>query len=243
MVGFTTLPLVGQDASGNNVMLLTKENNTSILSANSEAIGTQQSNWPTTQVAALYQSGSDLLGVGYGIDARGGNQDLAWKYSGGNWTITPAGSLPPIRNEGVAYDGGKWIIATGQGVIASDFNYASPTATGGLSSTSATYTTLTKAPADSLNKGPVLVAASIGTTGTWTSDDWTKHNVGQATQLATGHMITTYTFPGASGSQVQYANAVPNGDTVPSSWHTVDAGEEGYYGLTGCPEYTITWTT
>ena len=76
--------------------------------------------------------------------------------------------------------------------------------------------------------GSLTVSSSLTTVGSWLSSTGWIHSPGPVTYLPTGHLETTYTFPGYSGlnAQVQYATTVSSGDS---------------YGLMGSPQISVTW--
>lgn len=219
-------PVMGLDGSGNDIMILLGPDNLIEASGNSSSFN-QPADWQSVSVDALFTSALGTIGFGSGVTATGTTTPLMWSLKSGSWTIGSATNLANIRNVGAVDFNSAWYVTNGTSVQTTDAVFATSPA-GGLASDPAT-SVVKSANIDQLSKNSAtVVGASQSYIGTWTSSDsWATQHVGPATLVPTGHLDTTYTFPGYSGSnaQVQYAN--------------VDAETEGF-GLLGGPQLSVT---
>lgn len=206
-----SLPTYGLDANGDPMTLYVDENQQTIASNNSQSMGTRNTAWQITQVQSIKKAtNNDIVGIGYGVNQSGTSINLVWKFTNGQWIIGDAQFVGnwAVRESGLTHNGTKYALATGEGIFTSNFNYTAPSPSGGLSTTPQNYGQIIY-PVDSLDSnGSTIVGTSMSVTGTWTgnnvsgSDGWT-HNVGEVVPLKTGHLKTSYTFPGYAGSNAQ----------------------------------------
>lgn len=247
-MNFTGNPIVGLDATGRAVnLILDSSGNTNVaayvdtVGGNNSAAGpTQATAWSVMEINAIKNSSTGLVGFGYGSDNISNMQNIVWINQGSGWSIAASG-LQNVRSIGIAIDGSNFIVADSTNINVSALNLSS--STGGFISIPPTYTK-TPAAADSVVKGPVAIAASLSSTGVWIGPNWT-HQVGLSVPTQTGHYSTSYTFPGASGSDLQYqmVTAIPAGDAPPTTWGNESTASEGYYGLIGSPSFKVDWYT
>lgn len=220
-------PVVGLDGSGNSIMLLLDPDNNIVASGNTSSFN-QPADWQSLEVNALFSSSLGVIGFGNGVTAAGTTTPLIWSFINGAWVIGSATNLSNIRNVGAVDFNGAWYVANGGSVQSTDAVLTASAPAGGLAS-NPTTTNVKTANIDQLSKtSSTVVGASQAYIGTWTSSDgWAAQHVGPATLVPTGHLDTTYTFPGYSGgnAQVQYANRV--------------AGDEAF-GLLGNPQLSVT---
>ena len=226
MTAFTGIPIVGQDGSGNNIMLaITSDGKTQ--STNNSTSANSNKFWGNTSISALFKSTSnEVVALGTGIDPSGNSVPLIWKRDADGWTngrFNP-GSIRPV---GVTKNS-TWFFAQGTYIINSSLDNPAPAPAGGLSDTTIS-STVVGGYGDGLDTmGSLTVSSSLTTVGSWLSSTGWIHSPGPVTYLPTGHLETTYTFPGYSGlnAQVQYATTVSSGDS---------------YGLMGSPQISVTW--
>jgi hypothetical protein len=226
-MAYTGLPIVGLDAAGNNVMMVTNSSGSTFMAAGS-ATTNFSINWSNTSVHTLYKNASgEILALGTGVSPSGVTTPLAWKYSNSQWTVCKT-SLHNTNPDAINFES-IWLVADGTGVMSSDFNVPAPGPAGGLSDSLAILTVLASGGMDNLNKGSTVVASSRSTIGTWTKSNGWTHNVGPVSYVPTGHLKTTYTFPGYAGAnaQVQYAANTRDGYS---------------HGLVGSPQISVTWS-
>jgi hypothetical protein len=241
---FTGIPVVGLDASGNPLMVITNTDGNSVATANANAVGlgspapvtpalpgespTPSASWGKVEITSLFANSSgDIIGLGLGSDQSGTTNNLVWTRTSDGWKIGLSGLTSQVRPTGLEYNS-SWLVADGTKIISSNFAMATATPAGGFAASLPTVSNVAVIPVDSLNNnGSTIVATSINTVGSWTSGNAWAHSPGPVTQIPTGHLQTTYTFPGYSGAnaQVQYATA----------------GNIDSYGLMGSPQISVTW--
>lgn len=273
MVMFTgMIPTVGQVYGKPVNLVLSAENQRTIVSTNVQSIGTSGTagdpqkvdepiTWPTLEVKTIYSDGTSVVAIGNGVDSNNTNKKIAWNNKSGSWVIgqTPLESIRPV---GVEDNAGYFLFAAGesQAVFQSNMAYFStPTPVGGFVDQFHNYQVVNSTGRiDSLsNNGTTTVGASLNTIGTWVTDaaiveggSW-SHEVGVAELVLTNNRGTSYTFPGAAGNtQIQRANAIPAGNSHPINWDIADSASQGYYGLMGTTgnnvgtgtHLTVTWT-
>lgn len=252
---FQCIPVVGQDANGDPINMVVDNGGNTNTSAYIDTVGGASTAtpstspqpslgtaWSVTHVQSIGRSSSGLVALGYGSDNTGQMTNIAWVYNGSTWNIGPSG-VGSVRSIGIAHDGTNYVVADSAAIKTSNFTFSSLPPAGGFASAPPTYTS-TPAQADSVVKGSVVVGASLSYNGTWVGPSWT-HEAGLPIQLKTGHYSTSYTFPGASGSDLQYqiVSATPNGNDPATSWNTGADTEQGYYGLIGGPTLKVEWPT
>lgn len=253
---FTSIPTVGKDANGTPVNLITNSSGQALVAANPSTIGTPSTAWQKTEVDTLVHTSAGTIGIGYGIDPNGLNQSLLWANTGGVWKIGPA-TLSHIRPNGITNNGSTWLIADGTNIYSTDFNLKASGPASQLAALAPIYTPQSNVaiPVDGLSTmSTITIGTSLNTVGSWTPNvsipNFYDHNVGESVPVATGHKKTSYTFPGysASNPQIQFANAVPLIDPTsgqelpPTAWNTTTGNEVGYFGVTGSPTITVSWT-
>lgn len=226
MATYSGSPVVGQDANGNTVMLLTMPTGEVSVTGNTNTYN-QNNDWQYVSVNQLAKSSAGVIAFGSGVDANGTTVPLTWAQDGAGWKISKV-DYAPNQTGGIEYYNSQWVVATGAQVVASNYQFTAPVS--GYSATAPAASILATINANLLSKDSAdLIAASTTNIGTWrAADDW-SYNTGPATQVATGHIATTYTFPGfaAADPQVQYANLTD--------------GAEGF-GLMGDPQMTVSWS-
>lgn len=250
---FQGIPVLGQDASGqplNMVMDSTGKSNTAGFvetvggtspSAPSTTPQPSTSNaWHLTQVTSISKSSSGLVAIGYGADNTGSTSNIAWIYNESSWKVGPSGTNS-VRSIGIAHDGTNYVVADGSSIKVSNFVLGNLSPAGGYASAPPTYVSVSSS-ADAVVKGSVVIGSSLSANGVWVGPSW-SHEAGLPVLVPTGHYSTTYTFPGASGSnlQIQIVKAIPNGDNLPTTWGDDSINSKGYYGLINSPSVKVEW--
>lgn len=247
------LPLVGLDGNGNTVNMLMSADGTPNTAGYVDSYDSSTfSEYVSVTIKTLFKSSIGTVAIGEGSLTRGSLVRLAWNNVGG-WKVGTSPVSGPIKFNGVTYKDGGYLIANGTSIYKTDMVFGTGNPLDGYSPTvPSVINTAIWAPADNLTSNSTLVVgASTASTGTWSpvgaivaNGVW-DHNVGEAVNLKTGHLKTTYTFPGYGGAnpQTQTITAIPNGDAPPTDWDLTTQTAQGYFGLGGCPTATVTWET
>lgn len=257
------IPVVGEDENG--VALNTIINGNGVHTTSDPRIvdGPSASTiYPTftlTEITALFKSADGTFATGYGLVNNSTSTELVWKKDGLTWSpykITKGA----LRSIGLGINAGKYLVSYGTGL-----GYTTLTPTGA----SWPATTFNENPVDfrytgpnsidNLVSGTFVVGGSLSTIGSFTPNTtisagsvWDV-NAGEARKKKTGHLSTSYTFPGYSGSnsQVQrqdaHTNSTPTNFPLPTDWNThatpiegETSGNQGYYGVNGA-SLKVTW--
>jgi hypothetical protein len=229
-MSYVGVPVTGVDANGNPIMLMTDNNGSTSAIANTSA--TNQIGWDMLEISTLVKTNDGkIVGLGIGSNATTPSIKLVWVKDSSGWNIAPSNlSTADIRPYSVEHDSTYYIAVRNQ-LVSTDLSLSVP-AGGGLAVNNSVPVQVSAAAIDGVNSnGTTIVATSLGTIGTWTSGNAWVHSVGPVTYIPTGHLETTYTFPGYTGAnaQVQYANTVVSSANVAS------------YGLMGSPQISVTW--
>ncbi len=243
-MNFGGIPVLGLDTSGNPLNLIPTKSGTTLTGGHVNNLGTGMYAWSLTQVTSIARNpAGDLVCLGYGSTKDGTTENLTWVRKSNNWMIGPSG-IDSVGSLSIAYDGSKYVAAVSN-IKTSSFALVNSSPASGFAGGPPVYDTTIAASANSVtSNGSKAIAYAIGTVGTWIGPTFT-HVLGIPVEVVTGHYATTYTFPGASGSNLQVQSlglsAIPPADTVPSDWGNTSETAEGYYGLINNPHFTISW--
>ena len=246
------IPTVGANASGLPTMLV-MDSTKAVTSSSVEVLNSGGSGdvWINSTIESMQQTPNGLLATGYSTTKSGARVNAAWKYSS-SWTSGLV-SFSGVRDDsGISYAGSNFLVAADSNVKFSPFNFTSGSPVGNVSSTitATPNSSASNFAVDNISSnGSIQVATSMSSTGVRKPNGSIVENgtwdfyAGEPIPVDTGHILTTYTFPGYSGgnAQIQRTMAVHNGDTPPTQWDTVNNNNEGYYGLSNCPSFTFEW--
>ena len=266
---FSSMPiLVGLDGEGETINFLLDNSNKTTTSGYvnnfANTVSYNDVGWKVTEVTSIYSSPTGIVALGYGVDGTGKSININWRYDNSSWLMSQS-PFDIVRNNGIDFIDGKFLIADSTNVYQSDMLFKSEFAgTFSMDMPSIEMSSNETIPVDNLSvAGATVVGASLSSKGTWSPEstleiegDW-DFNVGESTLYDTGHKSTSFTFPGYAGSdaQIQKISAITTWDSPtieanipPTIWNTTEnlTDEQyyelvGYYGLSACPTFSVSW--
>jgi hypothetical protein len=259
-------PIVGV-VDGNNVNLLANRDNRAEIAAYIDTLGGSSTiappevgqpalatAWSQTSAVAIANSPNGYAVIGNAYDNSGVLTQLVWNNVSDNWQVGPSG-VTVTRPTGMIHDGSSYVIADGSSIRVTSFTFTGLPPAGGLAPNPPVYTENYNSFADTLAYGTQVVGTSLTKSGSWTTPGWIHDVDGLSIGHPTTSYATTYTFPGASGTNLQkhevYAKTVNLGNTPPTEWgnYTIDSMPlatqelyDMYYGVAGGGLFTVSWT-
>jgi hypothetical protein len=259
----TSIPVTGTDENGAPINLVATDAGTVANQNISAQRAPTPLSWALTEIKSLYKSGTNMLGLGYGIDSTNTKHNLIWINRNGSWFVGKLGDASAIRPDAIGYFSNQWLMSYGgQTYVANVDSIVSSTPAGSMSETPVDFRVATQSPmavsAFTIGGGNLVAIGSFNgvnvPSGAVTEKGkWINHFT-DSVFIETCAQDTSYTFPGYAGAnpQIHFANAVPKFTTIdnhtvdlpPDQWHVEHINAEGYYGLIGCecPSLTVNWT-